>query len=87
MERLTTKGMKSYLVENYGEVRHNLDAMRLACVETAKQFNCKALDMFYFIIEQQPIPNLYTHSYGFNTRFGREIRQQFESNYYEGISE
>ena len=81
MVRLTTKGMERHLVENYGEVRHNLDAMRLACVETAKQFNCKALDMFYFMIEQQPIPNLYTHSYGFNTGLGREIRQQFESNY------
>ena len=85
MKRLTENNIKKYLIENYGEVRHNLDAMRLACVETAKQFNCKALDMFYFMIEQQPIPNLYTHSYGFDTSLGREIRQQFESNYYDKI--
>ena len=86
MKRLTTNGIKNYLIKNYGEIRHDLDAMRLACVETAKQFNCKALDVFYFMIEQEPIPNLYTHSYGFNTRLGREIRQQFEINYYGGIS-
>ena len=85
MKRLTENNIKKYLIENYGEVRHNLDAMRLACVETAKQFNCKALDMFYFMIEQQPIPNLYTHSYGADTSLGREIRQQFESNYYDKI--
>ena len=85
MKRLTINGMERYLFNNYGEVRHNLDAMRSACVETARQFNCKALDMFYFMIEQEPITNLYTHSYGFNTALGREIRQQFEINYYDKI--
>lgn len=85
MVRLTTKKIERHLINNYGEVRHNLDAMRLACVKTAKQFNCKALDMFYFMIEQEPIPGIYTHSYGFNTSIGREIRNQFENYYYESL--
>jgi hypothetical protein len=35
------------------------------------------------MVEQQPIPGLYTHSYGFNTREGRMIREEFEYFYYE----
>ena len=85
MKKLTVKGMERYLVENYGEVRHDLDAMRWACVKTAIKFNCKSLDVFHFVIEQKPIPNLYTHSYGFNTSNGRYIREHFEYEYYEAV--
>ena len=33
------------------------------------------------MIENQPIKELFTHSYGFNTSGGRKIKQTFENNY------
>ena len=37
--------------------------------------------IFPFMIEQEPLAG--THSYGFNTRYGREIREEFKVQYYD----
>ena len=83
MKRLTAKGIEKYLTENYGNCRHDAEKMVKACKEVSQIHNCKSLEVFHFMVEQQPIPGLYTHSYGFNTREGRMIREEFEYFYYE----
>lgn len=82
MRRLTTKGINDYLIDNYGEVRHNCEKLKKACQKISKRYGVNTVHVFHFMIEQEPIPNLYTHSYGFNTRLGREIREEFKYQYY-----
>lgn len=86
MKRLTVKGAYNYLYENYGEVRHNMQAMVDACKILSKEYGVTPLKIFHFIVEQEPIEELYTHSYGFNTSSGRTIREEFEGYYYEAIN-
>lgn len=81
MRNLTSKGIKKYLIDNYKECRHDTDALKKASQIIAKKYKCKAIEVFHFMIEQTPINNLHTHSYGFNTRLGREIRSEFEYYY------
>ncbi len=40
-------------------------------------------DIFLLVIENKPIKDLYTHSYGFHTANGRGIIERFKSYYYE----
>jgi len=86
MKRLTTKGIERYITNNYGRLRHNCEAMRIACVRVSNIYKCSPVDVFHFIIENEPINNLYTHSYGFHTGLGRQIVEDFKVKYYEGVS-
>ena len=82
MERLTTSGIKNYLIKNYGEVRHECDKLKKAFQTISKRYGCTPIEMFHFIIEDEPIKGLYTHSYGFNTSIGRGIKKEFINEYY-----
>ena len=80
---MKAKQMHKYLMDNYGRVSHDMNSMEYACSELANLHDIKAKDIFFFMVEDKPIPNMYTHSYGFNTMEGRALKQQFESYYYE----
>ena len=73
---MNAKQIKQYLVKNYGECRHNENIFSTALNKTAKEFNLNAKELFHMIIENKPI-NAFTHSYGFQTRTGREIINNF----------
>ena len=81
MRTISKKYIKDYLTNNYGEVRHDLDAMVKACRQTSKVAECSPKEIFHFIIENQDF-NGFCNSYGFNTRYGRSIKEDFKSNYY-----
>jgi len=83
MKNLTTKAAKEYILNEYGYLRHDIKKLIKSCRITAKQYNCSPLQIFFFMIEEEPIKKLYTHSYGFNTSGGREIKQTFKNTYYE----
>lgn len=85
MQKLTSKGIESYLRTNYGECRHNPKAIAVACRKVASKIKCSPKDVFHFMVEDTPIPGMYTHSYGFHTRTGREIVHEFESFYYQSL--
>jgi len=82
MKRLTPNGIKNYLIRNYGEVRHDCQKLQESCHIISKRYGCKSIEVFHFMIEQTSIPSLYTHSYGFNTSLGRQIREEFKNEYY-----
>ena len=84
MKRLTTNGIKNHLIKTYGVVRHDCDKLKETCQIVSKRYGCKPIEVFHFMIEDRPIPGLYTHSYGFNTRAGRVIKKKFEYFYYHG---
>lgn len=83
MKNLTTKAAKEYILNEYGYLKHDIKKLIKASRETAKKYNCTPLEIFFFMIENEPIEKLLTHSYGFNTTGGREIKQTFKNNYYE----
>ena len=76
---ISQKYIKDYITENYGEVRHDIKRMARACRIIAKIYGYTPKQIFHFMIEQEPLMG--THSYGFNTRYGREIRAEFEVKY------
>lgn len=81
MKRLTARGIERYLTERYGVVRHDVVKLNKASQEVAKIYGCKPIEVFHFMIENQPIDGLYTHSYGYNTRAGRYIKDIFTQKY------
>ena len=82
MKRLTTNGIKNYLIKNYGEIRHDCDKLKETCQTISRRYGCTPIEMFHFMIENKSIKGLYTHSYGFNTRGGRAIKEEFTNEYY-----
>jgi len=81
IKKLTLKFAENYIYYNYGYLKHDIKKLVKASRETAKQYNCTPLQMFFFMIENKPINKLFTHSYRFNTRTGREIKETFKNNY------
>lgn len=83
MKHLTTTSINTYLTRTHKGINKNCKALKLASQQTSKEFNCKPLDVFFLIVENQEIPKLSTHSYGFNTSLGRYIKDVFMGHYYE----
>jgi len=78
---ISKKYVIEYIVGQYGEMRHDPSKMVKALNETAKAYDLNKKDLFFYIIERADnIPM--TTSYGFDTRYGRQIREDFEYNYY-----
>lgn len=82
MKKITPNGIKKYLIENYGECRHDAEKLANACRQTAKNNKVTPLDIFHFVVESTPLAKLYTHSYGFHTSNGRALMEEFQSHYY-----
>lgn len=79
MKRLTPKGIAAHLMSEYGECRHNPEAMYKAAVATAKETGMKPLEIFYFVIGAAKPTGL--TSYGFHTVAGRYVIDYFTSEY------
>lgn len=81
MNTISKKYITDYITENYGEMRHNAEDFVKAIRLTAKTFGLNRKDLFHYIIERTSSIPMAT-SYGFDTAYGREIRETFEYNYY-----
>ena len=85
MKRLTANGIENYLIEQYGECKHNASAMKTACATLSKELNITAVSLFHYIVERTNDTGLDLTSYGFDTGLGRDVRSRFETYYYEEI--
>ena len=85
MKNLTQNYIETYIVSNYGEMKHNKKAFVLACRKTAIAAQCKPMQIFHFIIENIDY-NGFCNSYGFNTAYGRQLKNDFENNYYNYLN-
>ena len=83
--KLTTKKVKEYMAwRSDEELRHCPNCIAAACNDAAVKFShYKAQDFLKLVFFNDPIPLLYTHSYGFHTATGRAIIEQLKSRYYE----
>jgi hypothetical protein len=79
---ISKKFIIDYITSNYGPMRHDIYRMYYAIINTAKEFKLNKKDLFFYIIERRgAIPG--TTSYGFDTAYGRAIREYFDYEYYK----
>ena len=80
---MTATKITNYLVNEYGECRHDAYAISEAINDMAEEINADEWDLFHLLVENKPINSLMTHSYGFHTANGRNIIETIKSKYYE----
>ena len=78
---MNAKQIETYLLSNYGEIRHDAKRMAKALKETSKDYEINKKSLFHMIVENKPI-DFFTHSYGFQTSYGREIVNTFKDYYF-----
>ena len=82
---MNAKQIQTYLISNYGEIRHDAEQMAKAIEQTANEHEINKRALFLMIVENEPIISQFnppTHSYGFQTRYGREIINTFNDYYF-----
>ena len=81
---MTAKEIKDYLINEYGECKHDAYAMVEAIKLTREDIDYdNEWDLFLLLVENKPINSLMTHSYGFHTANGRGILERIKSYYYD----
>ena len=80
---MTATEITNYLVNEYGECKHDAYAMSEAVNDMAEEIDADEWDLFHLLVENKPINSLMTHSYGFHTANGRNIIETIKSKYYE----
>ena len=81
---ITGNEIEDYLVENFGQCKHDPDAMAEAINQTREDMDYdNEWDLFHLLVENKPINSLMTHSYGFHTENGRGIINRIKDYYYE----
>ena len=88
--KITSKKVKEYMEwRTDEELRHCPDCIAAACNDMTIKFNDEfngeldAKDLMKLLFFNDPIPQLHTHSYGFNTATGRAIIESLKMKYYE----
>lgn len=82
MKTITKKYIADHFKKNDWTPRHSFDALKKSCNKLARETKLNAADLFHLLVENQPIPGAYTHSYGFHTREGRFLIETLQSYYY-----
>ena len=81
---MTATEITNYLVNEYGECRHDAYALAEAINQTQQDMDYEdEWDLFHLLVENKPINSLMTHSYGFHTANGRGIINRIQDYYYE----
>ena len=81
---MTATEITNYLINEYGECKHDAYAMAEAINQTQQDMDYdNEWDLFHLLVENKPINSLMTHSYGFHTTNGREIINKIKDYYYE----
>ena len=86
MKKLTSKKVRDYMsYRTPDELTHCPKAIAAACNDIAEDngLNVEPLDYMRLLFFNDPIENMFTHSYGFHTATGRAIIEQLKSRYYE----
>jgi len=74
---MTSKDIQDYIEVDLGQpMRHDPDMLLEATQETASIFDLEEWKVLRFMLANEPM--LGTHSYGFHTRYGRAIRENFK---------
>ena len=81
---MTGKQVEKYIMRDLGMIpRHDCYALASAVTDMSEELNHDESELLYLLLENRPIVNLHTHSYGFHTRNGRYIIETLKHKYYE----
>ena len=79
---MTKKQVETYIrVDLDSTPRHDCKALALAINEVAEGVGHDSYALMELLLCNTPIPSLYTHSYGFHTREGRELIESMQNAY------
>ncbi len=78
----TLKQIREHFKANNYEPRHSLKGLKYASNELGRETKIDSFQLLLLVIENQPIPSAYTHSYGFHTANGRSLIETFQNYYY-----
>ena len=88
--KLTSKKVEEYFSwRTDEELKHCPDCIAAACNDMAIKYNnefgqrLNAKELMKLLFFNDPIPQLFTHSYGFHTATGRNIIETLIIKYYE----
>jgi len=59
MKTLTKNNIKKYIKENYNILKHDPECLLFASRQTAKHYKTNAQEVFFFMIENKKISNIY----------------------------
>lgn len=82
---ITIKYIRQHFEEKGYVPRHCFKALKYACNTVAKKTQISAKDLFHLLIENEPIKDVHTHSYGFHTRIGRELIRSMQYEYHNKV--
>ena len=91
MKKLTSKKVKEYVSKRSNhKLRSCPDCIAAACNDVAKEYAntdfakaAEPIDYMRLLFFNDPIKGMFTHSYGFHTRTGRNIIETLKQFYYE----
>ena len=77
---MTSKDIQDYIEIDLGhDLRHDPEMLLEATQETASTFDLDEWKVLRFVLANEPMMG--THSYGFHTRYGRAVIENFASIY------
>lgn len=78
---MTSKDIQDYIEVDLGQdMRHDPEMLLEATQETASTFDLDEWKVLRFMLADEPV--MYSHSYGFHTRYGRAIADHFSFIYH-----
>jgi len=81
---MTGKKVERYIKYNLQMTpRHDCDALAQAITDMAAELEYAESELLFLLLENRPIVDLHTHSYGFHTANGRHIIETIKQKYYE----
>jgi len=81
---ITGKQVEKYITEDLNsDIRHDCGNLAAAMNDTAYELKCDVVDLMQLLLENKPIDDMHTHSYGFQTANGRGIIDIITDKYFE----
>ena len=81
---MTGELVEKYIREILGcEPKHDCEALANAIHSVAKEVDFSEERLMMLLLENKPIKELHTHSYGFHTSYGRSLIEGIKNKYYE----
>ena len=81
---MTENAVKNYFKYDIEmEPRHCTKALAQAITSMAEELEYDENKLLWLLLENRPITDLHTHSYGFHTANGRHIIETIKEKYYE----
>ena len=81
---MTRQQVEKYIMRDLGMIpRHDCEALAQAITDMALELEYDENKLLWLLLENRPITDLHTHSYGFHTANGRHIIETLKQKYYE----